>query len=874
MKYRKRLLCAVSLTALFSGPALALPVGESITSGAASSTIDGSSMTIKQTSGRASANYTDFSVGAGETVKIEQPGTDSIFVAKVNGGIRSMLDGRIEATGGLWLVNPAGITQGPGGVLDIGGSLVLSTAPLSSVPVPADGTSLYSVADEPGGTINLGGMVSAKELTIHSGFAILGVGSAATITDDASIQGWASGIDGRLTAGGKVTVKTTAGNAGVSSTGSIDAGSLEMAESANSGNGGVHIHGRVTIGNGPSTLSSQYGTVAIGSAGSVKSAGTLDMRGAAVYNLGSIELGAGYSSMTAIGHVTSSGTISSVGYMSVEAASVNVTGDVTLGSGISSIRSRMSPLVLRNITSRGDLQAESASSVIVEGDVSATSLILSGNAMTGGVAVSGSVTGVDSVAISASDVEVSGTASVTSSASPTNGVFLTALGPAGATSVSGAVSSAEGLTISGASVVIAGSATAKNAMVLSTDNADGKVRVAGDLAIENVTLRAPTVEFASAATYTGNSFTSFAGKAGLFEGSLSANTVHVSAESGSAVTFNGPATANGLMFTVADGATLSIDTPIDGALFFTVDGSATSSAAFKQDIGRGSKVQTITLNGGNYAVDKTVTVGTLEVENGARVNADDANRGLWLTADAMSLEDAGAVNAYGTVGGVAGKRAAAQATVSAGSNPGFINAAWVNGCLAGTVCNGGITAGPLAGEAVKVGDSIGIASGTLLAGAVDEEGDALSVKTVSTASPGIEVSSDPFTGDLVVIGKAKGTAMVEVVVGDEHGATVTRTITIEVTEVPVTQTCEELGTCPKPEQTCEELGTCPKPEQTCEELGTCPKPDEEIIDKVVKPTDEEIRKLVKLGGGVVVCGGTDRTAKIERCEITLPGSTK
>lgn len=63
--------------------------------------------------------WQSFSIGAGETTRFVQPSSSSMALNRVYGGTRSMIEGRLEANGGVILVNPAGITVTKSGVVNV-----------------------------------------------------------------------------------------------------------------------------------------------------------------------------------------------------------------------------------------------------------------------------------------------------------------------------------------------------------------------------------------------------------------------------------------------------------------------------------------------------------------------------------------------------------------------------------------------------------------------------------------------------------------------------------------------------------------------------------------------------------------------------------
>ncbi|OYX74943.1 MAG: hypothetical protein B7Y95_04980 [Rhizobiales bacterium 32-66-11] len=130
----RRAIALLSSAALVfaSGPVLAqaLPAGGSVSSGqAAISSPSPSSMVITQGSRTAIINWGSFSVGAGNSVRFENGAGATLN--RVTGLSRSQINGMLSATGSVYLVNPNGITVGPGGQVSTGGSFVASTHDVS-----------------------------------------------------------------------------------------------------------------------------------------------------------------------------------------------------------------------------------------------------------------------------------------------------------------------------------------------------------------------------------------------------------------------------------------------------------------------------------------------------------------------------------------------------------------------------------------------------------------------------------------------------------------------------------------------------------------------------------------------------------------------
>ncbi|HVX56102.1 MAG TPA: filamentous hemagglutinin N-terminal domain-containing protein [Candidatus Saccharimonadales bacterium] len=107
--------------------AYALPVGGQVEGGAASITTSGSTTTIDQSSSRALINWQGFDVGSGETVSFNQPASSSITLNRVTAGGASQINGNINASGQVWIVNSQGVMFGSGSQVNVGGLLATSS---------------------------------------------------------------------------------------------------------------------------------------------------------------------------------------------------------------------------------------------------------------------------------------------------------------------------------------------------------------------------------------------------------------------------------------------------------------------------------------------------------------------------------------------------------------------------------------------------------------------------------------------------------------------------------------------------------------------------------------------------------------------------
>ncbi|KVO45074.1 GLUG motif-containing protein [Burkholderia ubonensis] len=246
---------AVSLLGLAALPAHALPTGHAVVAGQAdiATSVDGRTMSINQHSDKLITNWQDFGVAGGERVSFHQPGSTSIALNRVIGTHGSQIDGRIDANGKVFLVNPNGVMFGAGSQVNVG-SLVAATQNLSDADFLAGnyrfaGTSAASVinagnitAADGGSVALLGARVSnTGVIQAKMGRIALGAGHAFKVNFDGSdllsVQVEGGAVDaqasngGLLKAdGGEVLMTARAAgdllNAVVNNTGTIEARGL------------------------------------------------------------------------------------------------------------------------------------------------------------------------------------------------------------------------------------------------------------------------------------------------------------------------------------------------------------------------------------------------------------------------------------------------------------------------------------------------------------------------------------------------------------------------------------------------------------------------------------------------------------------------
>jgi filamentous hemagglutinin family protein len=207
-----------------------LPAGASVVSGQAAIVTQGNQMTISN-SRNALLNWQSFSIGAGQSVRFEQPDASSQVLNRVLGRDPSLISGRLSSNGSVWLLNPYGVVFGAGARIDVAG-LVASTLNINDADWQArryglvGGNSLAEVVNQgeirttQGGHVLLlggaGGVRNEGLIEAPGGQLMLAAGSSVDLADSASPQlavrvtapaGAAVNLGRMLAAGGRIDLQ-------------------------------------------------------------------------------------------------------------------------------------------------------------------------------------------------------------------------------------------------------------------------------------------------------------------------------------------------------------------------------------------------------------------------------------------------------------------------------------------------------------------------------------------------------------------------------------------------------------------------------------------------------------------------------------------
>ena len=289
------------LAMLAASPALsqALPTGGEVAAGSAVlGAASPTSLTVTQSSARAILNWKSFSVGDGASVRFDNG--RGATLNRVTGGDLSRLDGRLSASGSVYLINPAGVIVGNKGVISTGGTFLASSLDLPNASFLAGGGLTFSGSGD-AGVVNLG------RITATSGDILLiarTVENSGTLDAPGGTVGLAAGTQVSLAdaqgAGGRLRVDLGSADASASQSGRITSAVAELKTQngniyALAGNaGGEILAGALTHRDGKVWIDAGEGTVQVGpgariAATSGTDGGAVSISGGLVFNQGSVE---------------------------------------------------------------------------------------------------------------------------------------------------------------------------------------------------------------------------------------------------------------------------------------------------------------------------------------------------------------------------------------------------------------------------------------------------------------------------------------------------------------------------------------------------------------------------------------------------------
>jgi filamentous hemagglutinin family protein len=141
--------------AIAAGP---VPQGGSFVAGAGTIQAGSTTLDIRQATPRAVIDWRSFSVGEGHRVNVDNG--SGATLSRVTGAERSLIVGKLNATGSFYLVNPQGVVIGSSGVVTTGGRFVASALDIDSDAF-MKGNALTLQGDACGVVVNLGRISSS-----------------------------------------------------------------------------------------------------------------------------------------------------------------------------------------------------------------------------------------------------------------------------------------------------------------------------------------------------------------------------------------------------------------------------------------------------------------------------------------------------------------------------------------------------------------------------------------------------------------------------------------------------------------------------------------------------------------------------------------
>ena len=204
-----------------------LPSAPVVVSGAAGFSATPGHLNINQTTGKAIINWSDFSIAEGAGVTFNNG--SGATLNRVTGTGASSLNGRLDATGSVYVINPNGIIFGKNGVVNTGGHFVASTLDLtnesflSGKGLKFQGPSKARILNQ-GTILSTGGNVALLgtnvenqgQLLAPAGTVAMGAGSSLVLAD------------GNDPNGGLLSVEVGTQDASLTNSGLIEAVSAEL----------------------------------------------------------------------------------------------------------------------------------------------------------------------------------------------------------------------------------------------------------------------------------------------------------------------------------------------------------------------------------------------------------------------------------------------------------------------------------------------------------------------------------------------------------------------------------------------------------------------------------------------------------------------
>lgn len=219
--------------ALVTGPVQANPRGGRVVRGAADIVnVSANHLKINQQTQRAVINWDNFSIGANELTQFAQPNRNASVLNRVTTGNVSHIHGQLKGNGNVYVINPNGIFVHSGGVIDVGGSAVLSTLDIDDDDFMNGGDDLFYGGSSAGIT-NFGSISSGDGDVILMGGFVDNSGQIGALNGTVAI-GAGGEILVKETGQSKISIRSASGSSGnsdgtgISNTGTISGANAEL----------------------------------------------------------------------------------------------------------------------------------------------------------------------------------------------------------------------------------------------------------------------------------------------------------------------------------------------------------------------------------------------------------------------------------------------------------------------------------------------------------------------------------------------------------------------------------------------------------------------------------------------------------------------
>ncbi|MEZ0296903.1 MAG: filamentous hemagglutinin N-terminal domain-containing protein [Candidatus Methylacidiphilales bacterium] len=209
-------------------PLLANPSGGTVAGGTANITTGPGNVTVNQSSQRAVVNWQQFSINHGETTTFAQPNSQAATLNRVTGGQMSQINGRLNANGQVYLINPHGIVVGKTGRVNTSGGFTASTLDASDAEF-LTGKGMTFKGSSSASVVNQGKIKAANGDVMLIARQVNNQGKISAKKGEVHLAGGQEVlVQPSGTTGQRVFIKSASGSGTVSNSGSIRATAAEL----------------------------------------------------------------------------------------------------------------------------------------------------------------------------------------------------------------------------------------------------------------------------------------------------------------------------------------------------------------------------------------------------------------------------------------------------------------------------------------------------------------------------------------------------------------------------------------------------------------------------------------------------------------------